>query len=298
MLKDLYAQLYLIRRVEEEIARVYPSDKIKSPIHLSIGQEAVSTGVCAALKQIDVVFGSYRSHALYLAKGGNLERMIAELYGKKTGCAFGRGGSMHLIDRAAGVMGTSAIVATQVPQAAGFAYAQKIRQTGVLTAVFFGDGAAEEGAFFETLNFAALHRLPLLFVCENNEFAVYTPRKKRQAGAEIFKKAEAFGVRAHKTDGQNVFEVFNAAQKAVSAIQETGGPYFLEFSVDRVHDHVGPGLSPIKTISESKDPLKAGEKLEPALREKLEAGIEEKIRAAFEFAENSPFPEPEELYQS
>src|SRR2546421_7608340 len=151
-----YRSLYRIRRVEEEIAKVYPTDKIKSPVHLSIGQEAVSVGVCEALRAEDVVFGFYRSHALYLAKGGDLRRMIAELYGKVTGCAHGKGGSMHLIDVAAGVMGTSAVVATTIPQAVGYAYAMKVRQQAGLVVSFLGDGAVEEGVFHESLNFAAL----------------------------------------------------------------------------------------------------------------------------------------------
>src|SRR5262249_9952178 len=158
-----YRALYLIRRVEEEIARVYPTDKIKSPVHLAIGQEAVSVGVCEALRPGDVVSGTYRSHALYLAKGCDLPRMLAELYGKVTGCARGKGGSMHLIDPAAGVLGTSAVVGTTVPIAVGYAYAQKVKGRGALTASVFGDGAVEEGAFHESLNFAALRRLPVLF---------------------------------------------------------------------------------------------------------------------------------------
>src|SRR6266550_5975186 len=149
MIERFYRALYRIRRVEEEIAAVYPTDKIKSPVHLSIGQEAVSVGVCEALGRDDVVFGTYRSHALYLAKGGDLQKMIAELYGKATGCAKGKGGSMHLIDVDAGVMGTSAVVGTTIPQAVGYAYAMKVQRRDTVVASFFGDGSAEEGAFHE-----------------------------------------------------------------------------------------------------------------------------------------------------
>src|SRR5512139_779209 len=138
---ELYRSLYRVRRVEEEIARVYPSDKIKSPVHLSIGQEAVSVGVCAALRPDDVVFGTYRSHALYLAKGGDLRRMIAELYGRETGCAKGKGGSMHLIDVRAGVFGASAVVGTTIPHAVGYAYAVRLRREPRVVAAVFGDGA-------------------------------------------------------------------------------------------------------------------------------------------------------------
>src|SRR3989344_6876871 len=161
-----YRSIYKIRRVEEEIAKVYPSDKIKSPVHLSIGQEAVSVGVCEALAMDDVVFGSYRGHALYLAKGGNLNKMVAELYGKITGSNLGKGGSMHLIDVKAGVMGQSAIVGTTIPQAVGYAYAQKYLKSNRIVVSFFGDGAVEEGVFHESMNFATLKKLPIIFICE------------------------------------------------------------------------------------------------------------------------------------
>src|ERR671933_2203841 len=137
----LYRSLYRIRRVEEEVARVYPTDKVKSPVHLSIGQEAVSVGVCEALRPDDIVFGTYRGHALYLAKGGDLNAMVAELYGKATGCTKGKGGSMHLIAPEAGVMGTSAVVGTTIANASGYAYALKLRRSGAVVVSFFGDGA-------------------------------------------------------------------------------------------------------------------------------------------------------------
>ena len=143
MYDRFYRSLYRIRRVEEEIIRVYPTDKIKSPVHLSIGQEAVSVGVCEALKPDDIVFGSYRSHALYLAKGGDLKKMIAELYGKITGCAKGKGGSMHMIDVEHGVMGSSAVVGTTIPHGIGYAYAMKLKRRDTVVVNFFGDGGTE-----------------------------------------------------------------------------------------------------------------------------------------------------------
>src|SRR5262249_4242479 len=179
MYERLYKALYRIRRVEEEVARVYPSDKIKSPVHLSIGQESVSVGICAALRPQDVVFGTYRGHALYLAKGGDLKKMVAELFGKATGCTHGKGGSMHLIDPEAGVMGTSAVVGTTIANAVGFAYAMRYRRDEAIVASFFGDGATEEGVFSESLNFAVLKRLPILFVCENNRYAIHTHQRRR-----------------------------------------------------------------------------------------------------------------------
>src|SRR5262252_1271798 len=180
MYDQLYLSLYRIRRVEQEVARVYPTDCIKSPVHLSIGQEAVSVGVCRALQPQDVVFGTYRGHALYLAKGGDLRAMIAELYGKATGCAKGKGGSMHLIDVAAGVFGASAVVGTTIPHAVGYAYALRLRREDRVVLCVFGDGAVDEGVFYESLNFAALKRLPVLFACENNAYAIHTHQRLRQ----------------------------------------------------------------------------------------------------------------------
>lgn len=172
-LEAVYRSLYLVRHVEEEIARVYPTDKIKSPVHLSIGQEAVSVAVCQALRFDDMVFGTYPGHALYLAKGGDLKRMIAELYGKATGCAKGKGGPMHLVDIPHGVMGMSAVVGTTIPHAVGYAYALKLQRSDRIVASFFGDGTTEEGVFYEALNFAALRQLPILFICENNGYAIH-----------------------------------------------------------------------------------------------------------------------------
>src|ERR1700758_2922580 len=147
MLERFYKSLYRIRRVEEEVARVYPTDKIKSPVHLSIGQEAVAVGICEALTPQDVVFGTYRGHAMYLARGGDLNRMIAELYGKATGCTKGKGGSMHLIAPEQGVMGTSAVVGTTIANAVGYAYGLRYSRRNAIVASFFGDGATEEGVF-------------------------------------------------------------------------------------------------------------------------------------------------------
>src|SRR5207244_6100761 len=161
MLARLHRSLYRIRRLEEQIARIYPTDRIKSPVHLSIGQEAVSVGVCAALDAQDVWFGTYRGHALYLAKGGDMRAMVAELFGKATGCARGKGGSMHLIDPDAAMMGTSAVVGSTIPNAAGYAYALRQRGADTIVASFFGDGATEEGVWAGGLNFAVLKRLPV-----------------------------------------------------------------------------------------------------------------------------------------
>src|SRR5947209_17378555 len=241
MTERLYRALYRIRRVEEEIARVYPSDKIKSPVHLSIGQEAVSVGVCAALERRDVVFGTYRGHALYLARGGDLRQMIAELYGKATGCTKGKGGSMHLIAPEQGVMGMSAVVGTTIANAAGYAYALRFRREPALVASFFGDGATEEGVFAETLNFAVLKQLPILFVCENNQYAIHTHQSRRQGTPAICERARAFGLPAERLNGDDVVGLVDRARDVVPRVRHGDGPWFFEVMTYRWREHVGPG---------------------------------------------------------
>src|SRR6266576_3289960 len=216
MIERFYRALYRIRRVEEEIAAVYPTDKIKSPVHLSIGQEAVSVGVCEALDRDDVVFGTYRSHALYLAKGGDLQKMIAELYSKLDGCAKGKGGSMHLIDVDAGVMGTSAVVGTTIPQAVGFAYALKLQRKNSIVVSFFGDGATHEGVFYESLNFAALKSLPIIFVCENNCYAIHTHKRKRQKLDNICDRARIHDIPARQLEDNDVSRIYDCVNGAVN----------------------------------------------------------------------------------
>lgn len=300
-----YRALLRIRRVEEALADVYPTDKIQSPVHLSIGQEAASVGVCEALEPADVVFGTYRSHALYLAKGGDLPRMIAELYGKATGCAGGKGGSMHLIDPAAGVMGTSAVVASTIPQAVGFAWGLRVRGQPAVVASFFGDGAVEEGAFHESMNFAALKRLPVLFVCENNFYAIHSPQGARQPSSDLLDRARAYGIPAARIDDSDAAAIYEAARDAVDAIRGgASGPRFLECRAYRWREHVGPNEdfdAGYRSRDEAEpwfrlDPVaRAGDLLRPEVRRAIEEEVLAEVRRAFEFAERSPFPDPEAL---
>lgn len=300
-----YRSLYRIRRVEEEIIRVYPTDKIKSPVHLSIGQEAVSVGVCEALRADDVVFGSYRSHAVYLAKGGDLKKMIAELYGKATGCAKGKAGSMHLVDAAHGVMGASAVVGTTIPHAAGYAYALKLRRKDSVVVSFFGDGGADEGVFYESLNFAALKKLPMIFICENNSYAIHTHQLCRQPTANIAERARVFGVPAERIEDDvlRVHERVGAAVKALRAGEP--GPFFFECLTYRWKEHVGPNDDfhlGYRTREEA-DPWMKNDQvkrlaglLEADQRRRIESEVEAEIQAAFAFAEESPFPDGSELF--
>lgn len=301
-----YRELLRIRRVEEAIARVYPSDKIVSPVHLSIGQEAVAVGVCQALGPRDVVFGSYRSHAYYLAKGGDLPGMIAELYGKATGVAQGKAGSMHLIDASAGVMGASAIVASTIPQAVGYAWALKLRGERRVVVVFFGEGATEEGVFYESLNFAALKNLPILFVCENNGYAIHSRQGDRQAASDVCRRARAQGLAAEHFAEMDIYRLFAQSCQAVEALR--GGespPMLFECRCYRWREHVGPGEdfdAGYRSAHEAApwlaaDPLPlVAQRLPEGQRLAIEREVEDEIDAAFDFAERSPLPDPGELH--
>ncbi len=300
----LYKALYRIRRVEEEIARIYPSDKIKSPVHLSIGQEVVSVAVCDALEPADVVYGTYRGHALYLAKGGDMKQMAAELYGKVTGCTGGKGGSMHLIAPECGVMGTSAVVGTTIANAVGHAYALRYRRESAIVASFFGDGATEEGVFAESLNFAVLKKLPILFVCENNGYAIHTSQARRQGRPDIRARAEAYGMPAERLDSNDLSRLLDGAREAVAAIRKGNEPRFLEVTTYRWREHVGPGEDyhlGYRTPAEAApwmeaDPIpRLAAELTPTERRAIETEVEQEVAAAIAFAEASPFPSGDEL---
>jgi TPP-dependent pyruvate/acetoin dehydrogenase alpha subunit len=304
MVARLYKALYRIRRLEEEVARVYPSDKIKSPVHLSIGQEAVSVGVCEALEPQDVVFGTYRGHALYLAKGGDMRAMVAELFGRATGCTRGKGGSMHLIAPECGMMGASAVVGTTIANAAGHAYALRYRKRSAIVASFFGDGATEEGVFAETLNFTILKRLPILFICENNGYAIHTHQCRRQGAPDICGRARAYGMSAETLDGKDLFGLIDRARAAAKRVRAGEGPYFLEVLTYRWREHVGPGTDfhlGFRNEAEAEpwivaDPVRQlAERTEPSLRRQIETEVDSEIVDAFAFAEASPFPEAAEL---
>jgi len=236
----LYRVMLRIRRVEEAIAERYAAQEMRCPVHLSIGQEAVAAGVCAALTRQDGVFSSHRAHAHYLAKGGSLTAMLAEIYGKAEGCCKGIGGSMHMIDLAAGFLGAVPIVGATVPLAVGAAWAARLRGEDKVIAVFLGDGTFEEGVVYESINFAVLHRLPVLFVCENNLYACYTRLSTRQPDRPIHAVAAACGCRAMTADGNDVLAVFDAASSAVADLRAGGHPVFLECSTYRWREHCGP----------------------------------------------------------
>lgn len=301
-----YRSLYRIRRVEEEVARIYPTDKIKSPVHLSIGQEAVAVGLCEALKPEDVVFGTYRGHALYLAKGGDLDAMIAELYGKVTGCARGKGGSMHLVDLSVGMMGTSAIVATNLPNAVGYAMALKLKKQDAIVACMFGDGATEEGAFHEAMNFASLKKLPVLFLCENNGYAIHARQQERHGGNDLCRLAAGYGIPTTRLDSSDSVELAAALSTLAEGVRAGNGPAFVEVMTYRWMEHVGPGEDwhfGYREAAEAapwreNDPVQlVGRRLDAAERGEIERVVESDIADAFAAAEAAPFPDERELHE-
>lgn len=229
-----------IRMVEETLATRYSEQEMRCPMHLCIGQEAIAVGICEALKTKDRVFSNHRAHGHYLAKGGDLTSMIAEIYGLASGCCGGRGGSMHLIDLTVGFMGATPIVGGTIPLAVGSAWASALKKSDEVTAVFFGDGAFEEGVMHESLNFAKLHQLPIVFVCENNQFSVYTRINERQPNRPIHQIAAAHGLTVQVGDGNDIETVSEIAKQAITKARTGSGPQFLEFSVYRWREHCGP----------------------------------------------------------
>ncbi len=313
VLKRLYQEMLRIRLIEERIAELYPMEEMRCPIHLCIGQEAVAVGLCAHLTRDDYVLSGHRSHGHYLAKGGDLKRMMAELFGKVTGCSKGKGGSMHMLDLEAGFLGATPIVGGTIPIAVGAAFGTVMQGENRVTAAFFGDAAVEEGVFHESLNFAALRTLPVVFVCENNLYSVLSPLSVRQpSGREIYHLAQGHGVESFQADGNDVVEVYNLAGRAISKARRGDGPTFLEFKTYRWREHCGPNYDidlgyrtedefqewrsrcPIDRL---KKHLKGKGLITDLEAEDMENSLRAEIDEAVEFAGESPFPEVEALEQ-
>ncbi len=303
---QLLRSMERIRLVEEAIADRYPKQQMRCPVHLSIGQEAASAGVCAALRSEDQVMSGHRSHAHYLAKGGDLNAMIAEMHGRATGCCGGRGGSMHLIDRAAGFVGAVPIVGSTIPIATGLAFADKQRGIARVTVAFLGDAATEEGVFHESLNFAQLHQLPIVYACENNLYSVYSPMRVRQSDTRaIHQIAAGHGVATLHGDGNDALAVHALASEAAEHARSGSGPVFMELATYRWREHCGPGwdnhigyrteeeylawreLDPIARLQQAL--VESGEFDASAHAEEIRA-IHADIDRAFAAAERAPFP--------
>jgi pyruvate dehydrogenase E1 component alpha subunit len=312
-LLDMFRSMLRIRRIEEEIEARYHEDQMKTPIHLVIGQEATSVGCCAALTNDDLLYSSHRTHGNYLAKGGDLQAMLSEMYCRANGCAGSRGGSMHLIDKRVGMAGTSAIVGGAVPIATGAALAAQIRGTGHATVVFLGDATTEEGVTSESLNFAALKRLPVVFFCENNFYSVQSPLATRQSpDREIHRWAATYGMPTALVDGTNVLAVYEASREAVERARSGGGPTFIEAPVYRFRAHGGSGddshtgyravaerehWQDVCPILRYRQFLLGAGILDEQGEQRMEAEIRTEIVDAFAFAIDSPNPVEADLYR-
>jgi TPP-dependent pyruvate/acetoin dehydrogenase alpha subunit len=296
-----------VRRIEERIRDLYGEQEMRCPTHFSIGQEAVAVGVCAHLETRDLITSAHRSHAHYLAKGGDLKGMLAELYGKAAGCAAGKGGSMHLIDLSVGFLGAVPIVGSTIAIGVGAAFASVLQRDPKLTVIFFGDAATETGVFHESTNFAAIHKLPVVMVCENNLYSVLSPLSvRRPEGGEIFRLAEAHGVLSRQVDGNDADRVYGAMEEAAAHARDGRGPVFIEFLTYRWLEHCGPlddshlGYRPAGELDrwKARDPLRLyREKLRDggivsvSDIEEMETSIASEIDEAVAFAKQAPFPD-------
>ena len=307
-LLDLYKRMLRIRMVEEAIAARYHEQEMRCPVHLSVGQEGPAVAVCAALRPDDVIVSTHRSHAHYLACGGDLRSMLAEIYGKESGCSRGRGGSMHLIDRAAGLLAALPIVGGSIPIGVGAALAKKRDGSDAVSVVFVGDAALEEGVFHESANFASMMKLPVVFACENNLYSVYTPYRQRQPNRPLTRLAEAHDIRTFTEDGNDIEAALERSHEAVAHARSGAGPAFLEMATYRWLEHCGPNydndigyrtpdefeswraLCPVAT---ARDRLLERGDLDDDSDEELKLSISTEIEAAFEFARQSPFPAAE-----
>ncbi len=300
-----------IRRIEEAIAEYYVEQEMRVPVHLSIGQEAIAVGVCQNLSHSDYIMSTHRGHAHYLAKDGDFKKMMAEIYGKSTGCCGGRGGSMHLVDLAVGMMGCTPVVGSTMPVAVGLAFGSQLKKQNNVTVLFFGEGSTEEGVFYEAVNFAALKKLPILFVCENNLYSVYSPLAVRQPSQRnLLKICEGLGITALQGNGNNIEEVFSLAQNSIKKIRDGNGPHLLELSTYRWREHCGPGYDNhigYRTEAEflawkQKCPIEFYQKkliqeniLDAEKLASYEIEIKQEIEKAIRFAKESEFPKTESM---
>ena len=313
LLKELFYGMLKIRMVEEKIVWLYPEQEMRCPVHLCIGQEAIPVGLSANLKKTDFVLSNHRSHGHYIAKGGDLKTMFAEIYGKVTGCSSGKGGSMHLVDKSVGFLGATPIVASTIPIAVGLALSSTMQDNENVTVTYFGDGATEEGVLHESINFAVLKNLPVIFVCENNLYSVYSPLSVRQPrGRKITKLVEGHGIDCYHADGNDVIEVYKLAKKVIANVRNGGGPSFLEFETYRFREHCGPFFDNdlgYRTVDEyqaweKRCPV---EKFKRTLLDKkiltqkaiddMSATIQKDIDQAVTFAKESEFPEEDLLLE-
>jgi len=312
-LEKLYRSMVRIRICEESFVGPILKDEIRCPVHLYTGQEAIATGVCFALTEKDYIFGSHRSHGHYLAKGGDIGELVGEIYCKENGCSRGRGGSMHIIAPQIGMVGSAPIVAGTIPLALGAALASRIRKDKRVTVSFFGDGAAGEGVLYESLNFAALKRLPIIFACENNFYSTHMPIRECRPENNIFEIGKPFCIESYRADGNNVLKVYEVSKQAVGRCRKGQGPVLIEFVTYRMRGHVGPddNIQGTHTDIRSKEEVEAWRKKDPIRRfeafliknkifrkeilDRIDREVEKEVEEAHQFAKMSAYPNPNEL---
>jgi len=302
-----------IRICEESLVEPILKGEVRCPVHLYSGQEAIATGVCFALSERDCVFSSHRSHGHYLAKGGNITELVAEIYCKENSCSRGRGGSMHIIAPEMGMLGSAPIVAGTIPLALGAALASRIRKEKRVTVSFFGDGAAGEGVLYESLNFAALKKLPIIFACENNFYSTHMPIRECRPESNIFEIGKPFCIQSYRVDGNDVLKVYEVSKKAVGQCRKGQGPVLIEFITYRMRGHVGPddNIHGTHTEIRSKEEVETWRKKDPIRRfeafliknrilkkedlKKINQEVEAEVKEAHRYAKMSPYPNPDEL---
>jgi len=309
---EAYSVMLKIRLFEEKIIQLYPQKQMRTPVHLCIGQEAIAAGVCRHLKKEDYLFTTHRCHGHCIAKGMKIPSLIAEFYGRKTGCCGGKGGSMHLADANYGIFATSAIVGGGIPLAVGAAWSLKLKKSKSIVVSFFGDGAVDQGVFFESLNFAGLKKLPVLFVCENNFYATNSPLLARQPLDNIYRRGEIFGIKGIRCDGNDLVKILEVSGRIIERIRDGAGPVLLECRTYRWKGHVGPDSDFDKGCRlkieldawMKKCPVRRAEKylLKNKLLTQIEIkgiyrAIDQELSQAVVSAENSPFPDAGEVYR-
>lgn len=302
----------LIRLTELEISKRYHENKMRCPVHLSVGQEGVPAALTICLKSKDYAVSTHRSHAHYISKSGDIKKMIAEIYGKSTGCSGGKGGSMHLVDKKNGFMGSSSIVGNSIPLGVGLGLSLKLKKKKNISVIFLGDAAVETGAFFESVNFAVIKNIPVIFVCENNLYSVYTHLQDRQPKKrKIYKMASGIGIDSYCFDGSTPFLFAGKLKKIIEKVRKKSQPCFIEFSTYRYLEHCGPfndddlnyrSSNEIK-YWKNKDPYINTKKI--LMKENLLQQIkriEKKnlriVKSSFEFAEKSKFPSKKDLHKN
>ncbi len=301
---QFYTVMYRMRRFEEEVFEFYKQGKMPGLAHLYLGQEAIATGACGALKDDDYIGSNHRGHGHLVARGADLNRMMAEILGKKTGYSKGKGGSMHIMALDKGILGANGIVAGEIPIATGAAYASKLRGDNKVTMAFFGDGAINEGAFHESANMAAAWDLPIIFIVENNLYGISVDTRKVTKEHQLAKRAAGYGMPGLTIDGNDVFVVHEEVSQAVKRARSGQGPTMIECLTYRWQGHhVGdPGVyRPEREVADwkAKDPIARLEKnglLDSAVMESIRAGVEKEIAAACAFASESGYAEVSEAY--